>query len=100
MFCRLQNDENFYHVGYVQAFQPSLGFVTVQEIQNKKTENNNNKKQRRNLDSGAFRVIYANKKKAKLGEAAEHTRLLLGGREKEEKAWKQDLRPCKKSLKI
>ena len=75
----------------------------MQEIPNKKTENNNNKKQRRNLDSGAFRprvIIYANKKKAKLGEAAEHTRLLLGGREKEEKAWKQDLWPCKKSLKI
>ena len=35
-----------------QAQYPSLGFVTVQEIQN---TTNNKKKQRRNLDSGADR---------------------------------------------
>ena len=35
-----------------QAQYPSLGFVTVQEIQN---TTNNKKKQRWNLDSGAFR---------------------------------------------
>ena len=41
----------------VPRLNPSLGFVTVQEIQN--TTNDNNKKQRQNLDSGVFcpRVI-------------------------------------------
>ena len=34
-----------------QAQYPSLGFVTVQEIQN---TTNNKKKQRQNLDLGAF----------------------------------------------
>ena len=37
----------------VPRLNPSLGFVTAQEIQN--TTNNNNKTQRRNLDSGALR---------------------------------------------
>ena len=36
-----------------QAQYPSLGFVTAQEIQN---TTNDKKKQRRNLDSGAFRL--------------------------------------------
>ena len=39
----------------VPRFNPSLGFVTAQEIQNTTNNNNNNKKQRRNLDSGALR---------------------------------------------
>ena len=37
----------------VPRLNPSLGFVTAQEIQN--ATNNNNKKQKRNLDSGALR---------------------------------------------
>ena len=40
----------------VPRLNPSLGFVTAQEIwSTENTNNNNNKKQRRNLDSGAFR---------------------------------------------
>ena len=39
----------------VPKLNPSLGFVTAQEIWSTENTNNNNKKQRRNLDSGAFR---------------------------------------------
>ena len=39
----------------VPRLNPSLGFVTAQEIRSTENTNNNNKKQRRNLDSGAFR---------------------------------------------
>ena len=39
----------------VPRLNPSLGFVTAQEIQNT-TNNNDNNKQRRNLDSGALRL--------------------------------------------
>ena len=46
----------------VPRLNPSLGFVTAQEIWSMENTNSNNKKQRRNLDSGALRprVIIVN----------------------------------------